>query len=512
MRGAIKVKLLTAANAVVLMLVQFALPSPVFAQTGTAAVGFVKALTPPVFIKKGAGPLVPAKVGDILASGTTVVTGAGGKADLLFADGQQVVLGKYSTFRIEDYRFDPANPGAGRANFGLVSGSMSVVTGAIHTQNPGGLRFSAGTGVISILSKDVTAFVVEADPEEKQRPGWAAVTVGAISIQTPSGKISQIAADQFARWRDESSLISAQPLAAAPAVIQALVMASRATVGETSLPVDVQTAAVQAAQMLNQSSGQGLPSNVITSALSGRLNMVTGDVQIRSASGVQSHARVGDTFGPGTTFMTASKGEVGLLFSEGHYVALAENSVLRIADRPADSPTDQPGSASLGLTAGRLSLVTWASFGERPAMLSVAVGNAMVSVLSKGVVAYVVEVDSETKDAGWAAVTAGSISVKTPTGPPLAVSPDKYTSWKPDEPPAPVQALSGAPSALQLAFADTILAAPGSAEVAAELASLPPTAAGPGTPPAATPPVALAPVIVPPVSPGGGGGCTGSPC
>lgn len=518
MRGAMKFELLTAVFTALVLLVPLTTPSVAYAQAGAA--GYVKSLSPTVFIRKGSGAQVPAKVGDVLSPGSTVVTGAAGKVDLLFADGLQISLGKESVLRIDDYRFDTANRSEGRANIALLNGRMSMVTGAIHTDNATGLRLSAGTGTISVLSKDVTAFVVEVDPDEKQRPGWAAVTVGAIAIQTPSGRISQIAADQFARWRDGERELEPLPLAAAPAVLQAQVTASRATIAEASQPVDVQSASVQAALMLSQAKAQG-PSNMTTAALSGQLNMVTGNVQMRSASGTQSQARVGDTFGPGTTFLTGPKGEVGLLFSEGHYAALGEKSVLRIAD----SGTREADTASLALTEGRLSLVTWAYAGEAPVPLNVGVGNALISILSKGVVAYVVEVDSETKDAGSAAVTAGIISVKTPVGPPVAVSSDKYTSWKPEKPPAPLGALAGAPASLQLAFADTIASAPTNAEVAAEVASLPPAAAGPvpGPQPAAPqptaeplpqpqPPVALAAVIVPPVAPGGGGGCTGSPC
>lgn len=519
MRGAMKFELLTAVFTALALLVPLTTPSVAYAQAGAA--GYVKSLSPTVFIRKGSGAQVPAKVGDVLSPGSTVVTGAAGKVDLLFADGLQISLGKESVLRIDDYRFDAANPREGRANISLVNGRMSMVTGAIHTDNATGLRLSAGTGTISVLSKDVTAFVVEVDPDEKQRPGWAAVTVGAIAIQTPSGRISQIAADQFARWRDGERQLEALPLAAAPAVLQAQVTASRATIAEASQPVDVQSASVQAALMLSQAKAQGSASSMTTAALSGQLNMVTGNVQMRSPSGAQSQARVGDTFGPGTTFLTGPKGEVGLLFSEGHYAALGEKSVLRIAG----SGTREADTASLALTEGRLSLVTWAYAGEAPVPLNVGVGNALISILSKGVVAYVVEVDSETKDAGSAAVTAGIISVKTPVGPPVAVSSDKYTSWKPEKPPAPLGALAGAPASLQLAFADTIASAPTNAEVAAEVASLPPTAAGPvpAPQPAAPqptaeplpqppPPVALAAVIVPPVAPGGGGGCTGSPC
>ena len=212
----------------------------------TTASGFVSSARGAVFIRRGSGPELPAKVGDIFGPGTTFRTGAEGSAVLLFADGQNVTLSSESVLRIDDYRFDARDIKASKATLGLMSGIMRLVTGAIHTDNPGGLLISAGNASIGILSKDVTAFVVEVNPKSLGI-GASAVLVGEISIQTPTGPVVTIASDQFTRWQPGVPPMPPMPLAAAPAIFQAVVAASRATVLPSNAPLDIQSAAVQAA-------------------------------------------------------------------------------------------------------------------------------------------------------------------------------------------------------------------------------------------------------------------------
>jgi hypothetical protein len=246
-----------------------AVPNVVFAQAGqsrsasvgaatapTSASGFVNAASGAVFIRRGSGPEVPAKIGDVFGPGTTFRTSADSSAVLLFADGQNVTLNNDSVLRIDDYRFDARDIKASRATLGLMSGAMRLVTGAIHTDNRDALLISAGNTSIGILSKDVTAFVVEVDPKSLG-VGAAAVTVGEISIQTPLGPMVTVASDQFTRWQPGVAPAAPAPLAAAPAVFQAMVAASRATVLPSNSPLDIQSAAVQAALGALPATGAG---------------------------------------------------------------------------------------------------------------------------------------------------------------------------------------------------------------------------------------------------------------
>ncbi len=227
-------------------------------QPATAATtsGVVSSMSGPVFIRRGKDPEVLAKPGDVFGPGTTIRTAEAASAVLLFADGQTISLSGNSTLRIDDYFFDPRDIKSSHATLGLMRGMMRLVTGAIHTAQREALVISAGNASIGILSKDVTAFVVEVDPKSLG-VGAAAVVVGEISIQTPSGNVEQLDADQFVRWTNGAPPSASMPLAAAPASFQSLVAAARANAAPAQGPIDVLEAAVRIALADLPASGAG---------------------------------------------------------------------------------------------------------------------------------------------------------------------------------------------------------------------------------------------------------------
>ena len=255
---------------VCLAMVQAATPSAVMAQAAqgrtapgggaitAAPSGFLSSASGTVFVRRGTGPEVRAKVGDLFGFGITFRTGGESSAVLIFSDGQNVTLNTDSALRIDDYRFDVRDLKSSKATLGLLSGVMRLVTGAIHTDNRDGLFISAGNASIGISSKDVTAFVIEVDPKSLG-VGETAVIVGEISIQTADGPIVTVASEQFSRWQPGAPPSAPIPLAAAPAFFQALVAASRATVLPSNGPLDIQSAAVQAALEALSPSGAGPP-------------------------------------------------------------------------------------------------------------------------------------------------------------------------------------------------------------------------------------------------------------
>jgi len=252
-------RLIADAGIASLILLQAVLPASLFAQAATggrvanspgavrpAASGFLSSATGTVFVRRGKAAEEVAKVGDVFGSDTVFRTQGDSTAVLVFADGQSVTLGADSLLRIDDFRFDMRDIKSSKATLGLMSGLMRVVTGSIHTANPKGLTVAAGDAAIGILSKDVTAFVVEVNPKSLGI-GSAAVIVGEISIQTPVGPPILLAADQFSRWVSNAPPTAGVPLNAAPAAFQAVVAASRVTVVPSSSPIDIQSASVQAA-------------------------------------------------------------------------------------------------------------------------------------------------------------------------------------------------------------------------------------------------------------------------
>lgn len=260
-------------GAVCLMVLQVLLPCAAVAQAvpradpkaeSTALAGYVNSVSGSVFIRRGSGPEVPAKQGDLFDKGTIFTTGSDGQIGLLFADGQNVSLSPDSVLRVEEYRFDPRDMKTSKATFGLMVGMMRFVTGAIHSQNREALIVSAGDAQIGILSKDVTAFVVQVD-SKSQDIGAAVVTVGEISIQTKVGPVTRLIGDQYSRWQSGGAPTPSQPLLAAPAFLQAAAAAARATVLPTSVLLDIEAAAVKLALANLPATGAG-PVQALTQA------------------------------------------------------------------------------------------------------------------------------------------------------------------------------------------------------------------------------------------------------
>jgi hypothetical protein len=230
-----------------LILAQAWLPVPVVAQGSDQAepAGLINSVAGEVYARRGSGEEVLLKAGDVFTPGTTFRSGAEGNVVLLFADGQNVTLGKDSTLRVDEYKFDARDPKSNRSSLTLVTGAMSFVSGAILTTNPQGLNVSMGEVRLGIVSKDVTAFTAEANARSTE-PGFVAVTVGEVAVRTPSGNVT-IASDQFVRVQQGAAPSLPLPLAAAPAVLQAAVAAGNATVIPSNNPIDVQSTAVQVA-------------------------------------------------------------------------------------------------------------------------------------------------------------------------------------------------------------------------------------------------------------------------
>ena len=244
-----------------LMFIQALLPCLSLAQTGrgsaAAPAGLVHSVSGKVYARSSTtGIEVLLKAGDVFGPGTTFRTGPDSSVVLLFADGQNVALGPDSEMSLDTYRFDPRDAKSSGVALGVISGIVRLVTGAIHAANQDALFISAGRASINILSKDTTAFVVEADPKAIG-VGMLAVIVGEIALQTPVGPVTIVEAEQFTRWQPGAEPSAPSPLAAAPAVFQAAVAAASATIVGSNAPVDIQSASVQAALASLPATGAG---------------------------------------------------------------------------------------------------------------------------------------------------------------------------------------------------------------------------------------------------------------
>ena len=98
--------------------------------------------------------LVPAN-GSLVTAGDTIVTGAGGRAQIRFSDGSLISLQPRSEFRIDDYQFDMAQQ---RGFFSLVRGALRTISGAVGKRDPADYRMTTPTATIGIRG---TEFLVE---------------------------------------------------------------------------------------------------------------------------------------------------------------------------------------------------------------------------------------------------------------------------------------------------------------------------------------------------------------
>jgi hypothetical protein len=236
-----------------LMLLQFLLPCLATAQAGkpvdgsaTNMVGVVNSLTGAVFVRSASGQEVAAKPGDAISRRTIVRTGVSGEVILLFADGLHVTLSENTTFYVDEYRFDADNSKANRAVFTLTAGAIRLVTGAMHAVNRDALIVRGGEAQVSVISKEVTAFVVHVETRPEVEVD-VAVILGQVSIRTYGGSSHHLAQHQFMRWRRGAASL-AQPLAAAPAGLQAF---ARSPAPAEGAPLDLDAAAELAKLLIN---------------------------------------------------------------------------------------------------------------------------------------------------------------------------------------------------------------------------------------------------------------------
>jgi FecR protein len=213
-----------------------------FSTAAWAQVGYVHEISCTVSIQRPLSNPMTARVGDTFEPDTIFRTGMTGKTTLRFADGQIVVLGADTMFRVGQYRFDANNIGQSSSAMTLSKGEMRFVTGVVGDDHRDGIRITAGISTISILNAGGADFTVGINPDPRE-VGFAAVAFGEIGGRTPYGATGKVAPSQYVPWQPGRTLTFPAPVAAAPAVIQAATMGLFATVVPANAPVNVASAA-----------------------------------------------------------------------------------------------------------------------------------------------------------------------------------------------------------------------------------------------------------------------------
>jgi hypothetical protein len=122
-----------------------------------AAGGYVHSLTGSATLQAADAASRPLKVGDLVQSGDIVMAGGEGSVVIQMEDGQVMLLGAASSFRVTEYHYDKANMGESRVVFGLLKGRLRFITGLLGATHREIIKVAAGGATVGIHGTDVTA-------------------------------------------------------------------------------------------------------------------------------------------------------------------------------------------------------------------------------------------------------------------------------------------------------------------------------------------------------------------
>ena len=117
--------------------------------------------------------------GQRVQPGSTVVTGAKSMVTLRFDDGQAVVLGENSEFKVTQYAFSKDQPKSDKFVFELLKGAMRSVSGLLTRRNPEAYSLRTPQATIGIRGTDFMVALVN--------PAFMSVLNGAIGVTNKAG-------------------------------------------------------------------------------------------------------------------------------------------------------------------------------------------------------------------------------------------------------------------------------------------------------------------------------------
>jgi hypothetical protein len=122
-----------------------------------AAGGYVHSLAGSATLQAADAAARPLEVGQLVQSGDIVTTGADGSVVVQLEDGQVMLLGAASSFRVTEYHYDKAKMGESRVVFGLLKGTLRFITGVIGATHKEIVKVAAGAATVGIRGVDATA-------------------------------------------------------------------------------------------------------------------------------------------------------------------------------------------------------------------------------------------------------------------------------------------------------------------------------------------------------------------
>lgn len=141
-----------------------------------------------VQVRIGNNPPRTLQAGQRVPAGAIITTSTDANAVLAFADGQVIVLGERTQFRIVNYEFQPREMGQSGVFLNLIEGSARLVMGTIGQFDPRLIRIQVGTGTLIGAPNPDGGNAADAGVVVHGASTMVSVTQGRVVLTLPTGQ------------------------------------------------------------------------------------------------------------------------------------------------------------------------------------------------------------------------------------------------------------------------------------------------------------------------------------
>lgn len=258
------------------LLIAFAAAPAAFAQ-----VAVVSDVTGAATATAGTAPGAPAaaartlRKGDSVNQGDSINTRENTTMVLRFDDGQIVALTANSSFKIDNYTYNRAEPAKSNILFSLLDGGMRAITGLIGKAKPEQVAYRAGNATIGIRGTDVAVAVSGQRATVVVNSGSLVFTWGGRTIRIPAGQGAIVNAMGVVESKPASEVLAALRAQGSPTAQVIAAVMSTATSTELQRAIN---------QAIKDAGLTSLPGNQSTSS-SGNTTGQTGSNSSGSGGG-----------------------------------------------------------------------------------------------------------------------------------------------------------------------------------------------------------------------------------
>ncbi|WP_229257422.1 FecR family protein [Duganella callida] len=167
--------------------------------------GTIVQLSGPLMARKADGGMRILSLKSEVESGDTLVTEKTTYAMVKFIDNSEITLKPSTTFKVENFSYDAANPGGDNASFNLVKGGLRSVTGLLGKRNKEKFALKTPSATIGIRG---TTFIAE----------WVEPTAQAVAAREAYWMASTASLDPLAAPM-QPLMLAQGPLPVRPAVM-----------------------------------------------------------------------------------------------------------------------------------------------------------------------------------------------------------------------------------------------------------------------------------------------------